>query len=261
MEVNPNTTWSVHQWLQLGAKDFCRVIPRRGPYPYPNIGTSMGPVSRMLEVLRRNNQIVLEEDVNDQGAMWLVILRHANELNIVIDQHAQVFMNMLEYEPGELEREPCNSDWFTPEANGSRPFGRTRSPPRNLLTNTTPAILHFNGPSHEDSTWPKCYHAFTSEFRTTGRGHYFFDVDHNIHVGTDAICDYSFYHVRDFHVHPLNQDVLRFLEDFYKLPVDPGLVAFRGSSAEVDSTRLGREIDLHTQSPHLHKALHGGVSH
>lgn len=90
---------------------------------------------------RRNNRIVLDEDVNDQGAMWLVILRHATDLNIQIDQNAtvpasclvsfwavaysssmqdifaligQVFMNMLQYHPGDLEREPCGPDWFLP---------------------------------------------------------------------------------------------------------------------------------------------------
>ena len=29
------------------------------------------------------------QDVNDQGAMWLVILRHQQELNIEIDQDAE----------------------------------------------------------------------------------------------------------------------------------------------------------------------------
>ena len=45
------------------------------------------------------------------GAMWLVIFRHSLELNIQIDQHAEVFLNMLEYKAGELEREPCAKDW------------------------------------------------------------------------------------------------------------------------------------------------------
>merc|ERR1719401_3180194 len=114
MAVPPNATFQVHKWLQLSAIEFCRAIPERGPYRYPNIGLSMGPVFRVLEVLRRNNRIVLDEDVNDQGAMWLVIIRHAEELHIEIDQRAEVFLNMLQYEPGELEREPCVDDYFAP---------------------------------------------------------------------------------------------------------------------------------------------------
>mmetsp|Transcript_56673 Transcript_56673/g.122005 ORF Transcript_56673/g.122005 Transcript_56673/m.122005 type:complete len:416 (+) Transcript_56673:92-1339(+) len=260
MEVDPNKTWEVHRWLQLGPMDFCRAVVQRGPYRYPNIGLSMGPVERVLEVLRRNNRIVLDEDVNDQGAMWLVILRHAVELNIEIDQNAEVFLNMLEYKPGELEREPCDSSWFAPrstdESVGDQSGqARARVPPRVLRTNSTPAAVHFNGPSHEDDVWPECYRAFSSEFRGADRGHAFYDVDHQILVSTDAICDYSWYHIRDFHAHPLHRGTLDFLEEFYKLPVDPGLVAWRGSTSAVDAVRLGREADLHTSSPELHKAM------
>lgn len=266
--VKENSSWVVNRWLRLVPRDFCRVVAREGPYPYPNIGSSMGPVSLMLEVLRRNNRIVLDEDVNDQGAMWLVVLRHAVELNIEIDQNAEIFMNMLQYRKGDLEREPCGirgqengalkGDWFVP-ANDQDAFHdrRDRSPPQNMLTNTTPAILHFNGPAHEDNTWTNCYHAFAQEFRATGAGHTFFDVDHGMYVSTDHICDYgSFFHINDFHVHPLNEQLLMFLEDFYQLPVDPGLLAWRAKSGTVsDELRLGKEEDLHRQSPHLHEVL------
>lgn len=257
MEVDPNSTWAVGRWLQLTAMDFCRVVARRGPYRYPNIGLSMGPVLRVLEVLRRNNRIVLDEDVNDQGAMWLVILRHSAELHIEIDQNAEVFMNMLEYEPGDLEREPCGEDWFAP-APGRGGAGR-RAPPRNRLTNTTPSLLHFNGPSHEDGVWPTCYHALTGEFRAVGRGHALLDVDHHLLVSTDMICDYSFYQIHNFHAHPVHQGTLDFLESFYKLPVDPGLLQWRGSTSAVDAARLGREADLHAASPRVHQALAGGA--
>ena len=80
----------------------------------------------------------------------------------------QVFLNMLEYKPGELEREPCAKDWplvGVYESKGT--FGEVSwdqipvqalvvrlcnkpRPPRNRLTNTTPGLLHFNGPSHEE---------------------------------------------------------------------------------------------------------------
>lgn len=266
--VAENSSWLVNRWLRLVPRDFCRVVAREGPYPYPNIGSSMGPVSKMLEVLRRNNRIVLDEDVNDQGAMWLVVLRHAVELDIEIDQNAEIFMNMLQYREGDLEREPCgirgqandalNGDWFA-SASGedAARLGRERLPPRNVLTNTSPSIVHFNGPAHEDSTWTNCYHAFAQEFRASGAGHAFFDVDHGMYVSTDHICDYgSFYHIDNFHVHPLNQQLLLFLEDFYQLPVDPGLLAWRAKSGTVsDETRLGKEEELHRQSPHLYQAL------
>ncbi|CAK9110635.1 Hypothetical protein (Fragment) [Durusdinium trenchii] len=242
--VHANMTWTVNRWMRFTPHDFCRMIRADGPYPFPNIGLSMGPVARVIEVLKRNNKIVLEEDVNDQGAMWLVILRHSLELNIQIDQHAEVFLNMLEYKAGELEREPCVRDWF-----------HGRVPPRNMLTNTTPGLLHFNGPSHEDDVWPSCYHVFNRQFRKVGVKHGFYDVDHNILVSTDGLCDYSWYKIHNFHAHPLTAEHLQFLEGFYQLPVDPGLLAWRGAENAVDAVRWGREADLHAQSPHLHKAI------
>mmetsp|Transcript_124674 Transcript_124674/g.364120 ORF Transcript_124674/g.364120 Transcript_124674/m.364120 type:complete len:457 (-) Transcript_124674:170-1540(-) len=263
MEVNPNSTWTINRWMQITPVDFCRIVSQRGPYRYPNIGLSMGPVWRMIEVLKRNNRIVLDEDVNDQGAMWLVILRHAEELHIEIDQNAEVFMNMLEYQAGDLEREPCDDGWFadvppSTHRNSSK-AQRPRQPPRNRLTKTTPSLLHFNGPSHEDGVWPTCYYSMSNEFRAVGRGHTFFDVDHRIYVSTDQICDYSFYHIHNFHAHPLHSGTLHFLEDFRALPVDPGLLAWRGTASAVDVARLGREADLHTASPQLHQALTGGA--
>mmetsp|Transcript_152606 Transcript_152606/g.292238 ORF Transcript_152606/g.292238 Transcript_152606/m.292238 type:complete len:440 (-) Transcript_152606:64-1383(-) len=264
MAVNPNKTWVVNKYLQLGVRDFCRVVARRGPYPYPNIGTSMGPVWRMLEVLKRNNRIVLEEDMNDQGAMWLVILRHAVELHIEIDQNAEVFMNMLQYEPGELEREPCVPGWFADAPsgnagaapqNGSKLAAPAALPPQNRMTKAVPAMLHFNGPSHEDSVWPSCFYAFSQQFRKTGKGHSFFDIDHNIQVSTDYICDYSFYKIRDFHAHPLNEQSLTFLEQFHQLPVDPGLLAWRGNASAGDSVNFGTEADLYPDSHHLRKVM------
>jgi len=248
MAVNPNATWIVNRYLKLTPMDFCRVVDRRGPYPYPNIGTSMGPVHRFMEVLKRNNRIVVDEDMNDQGAMWLVILRHAEELNIQIDQNAEVFMNMLQYKRGDLEREPCGNDWFAPLEGKAR-----NAPPRNLLTGSRPFLLHFNGPSHEDSVWPGCFHIFSREFRNVG--HTLYDIDHNILVSTDEICDYSFYNIRDFHKHPVNGIALAFLEELYKLPVDPGLVAWRGNASEGDLVKWGSEADLYPDSHHLRQAL------
>jgi len=253
--VPANTTWDVHDWMQVRPEDFCRMIPQRGPYRYPNIGTSMGPVSKFLEVLRRNNKIVLDEDMNDQGAMWLVILRHAKELNMQIDQNGTVFVNMLQYKPGDFEREPCTPDWFKAVEGGHDRYGRERAPPKNTLTNRTPALVHFNGPSHEDDVWLTCYHAFSREFRAAGKGHMFFDVDHNMAVSTDMLCDYSWYHVDSYHAHPINSQTLGFMEEFYALPVDPGLVAFRGESS-ADVSRFGKEEDLHKESPLLTKVLH-----
>eukprot|EP00933_Yihiella_yeosuensis_P016017 TRINITY_DN1382_c8_g1_i1.p1 TRINITY_DN1382_c8_g1~~TRINITY_DN1382_c8_g1_i1.p1 ORF type:complete len:484 (-),score=61.96 TRINITY_DN1382_c8_g1_i1:138-1526(-) len=252
--VHANRTWTINRWMEITPWDFCRIIVNNGPYRYPNIGLSMGPVNRFLEVLKRNNRIVLDEDVNDQGAMWLVVMRHALELNIVIDQKAEVFLNMLEYEPGHLEREPCGPDWFTGQENAG---ARKGLPPRNVLTNTTPGLMHFNGPSHEDGTWPGCYYANVNKFRSINSGHAFFDVDHNIMVSTDHICDYSWYKVRDFHAHPVTQNTLAFLEGFYKLPVDPDLLASRGTDSAVDEVRLGRVENLHTQSPLIYEAMHG----
>merc|ERR1719313_2453869 len=251
MAVNPNSTWIVNRYLKLGVKDFCRVVDRRGPYPYPNIGTSMGPVGRVLEVLKRNNRIVIDEDMNDQGAMWLVILRHAVELNIEIDQNAEVFLNMLQYKPGDLEREPCVDDWFAPTEGKAHGV-----PPRNLLTGSTPALLHFNGPSHEDDIWPSCFHVFNREFRENGLGnHRLFDIDHNMLLKLDDICEYGFYNIRDFHIHPLSGDAVQFLAGFYKLPVDPGLAAWRGNASEGDLVKWGTEAELHRSSPHLRQAL------
>jgi len=346
MAIDPNTTFQVHKWLQLSAIEFCRAIPERGPYRYPNIGLSMGPVFRVLEVLRRNNRIVLDEDVNDQGAMWLVIIRHAEELNIEIDQNAEVFLNMLQYQPGDLEREPCADDYFRPGLpvppvehpgfvvtgrqeycpagaeithaevcmsaaaalglqwagafrgvgdhwhclhaddgrnavffnsagavgawdppnmayrsvclSAPRPHVRENSPPRNLLTNTTPALLHFNGPSHEDETWPSCYHAWTREFRVVGAGHVMFDVDHDTLLDTDFLCEYGWYTIRDFHALPVHNQMLEYLKAFYQQPVDPGLSAWRGNMSAVDSTRLGREEDLHSESRFVHIAISRG---
>lgn len=242
-----NVSWTINRWIKFAPQDFCRMIRADGPYPFPNIGLSMGPVSRVIEVLRRNNKIVLEEDVNDQGAMWLVIMRHALELNIQIDQHAEVFMNMLQYRAGELEREPCGDGWFRgPGARGT---------PKNLLTNTTPGLLHFNGPSHEDDVWPTCFHRMNAQFRKVGVGHAFFDVDHNMMVATDYICDYSYYNIHNFHAHPLSSNAIQFLEGFYRVPVDPGLMAWRGQDSAVDAVRFGSEADLHASSPFLHKAI------
>mmetsp|Transcript_67486 Transcript_67486/g.158338 ORF Transcript_67486/g.158338 Transcript_67486/m.158338 type:complete len:403 (-) Transcript_67486:34-1242(-) len=242
-----NVSWTVNRWIKFAPQDFCRMIRADGPYPFPNIGLSMGPVSRVIEVLRRNNKIVLEEDVNDQGAMWLVIMRHALELNIQIDQHAEVFMSMLQYKAGELEREPCGHGWFRgPGARGT---------PKNLLTNTTPGLLHFNGPSHEDDVWPTCFHTMNTQFRKVGVGHAFFDVDHNMMVATDYICDYSYYNIHNFHAHPLSSNAIQFLEGFYRVPVDPGLLAWRGQDSAVDAVRFGSEADLHASSPFLHKAI------
>merc|ERR1712232_25561 len=121
--------------------------------------------------------------------MWLVILRHASELNIEIDQNADVFMNMLQYHPGDLGREPCSDDWFSP--------AHTRAPPTNMLTNRTPALLHFNGPSHEDDVWTSCYHVFNDRFRAVGKQHTSYDVDHDMHISTDMLCDYSWYRIRN----------------------------------------------------------------
>lgn len=256
MAVNPNSTWIVNRYLKLGVKDFCRIVDKQGPYPYPNIGTSMGPVGLVLEVLTRNNRIVLDEDMNDQGAMWLVILRHAEELNIVIDQKAEVFMNMLQYTDGDLERHPCGKDYFdhahASATAGSTPHG---APPRNRLTGTHPSLLHFNGPSHEDDAWPSCFHEFSREFRKEEVGHQFYDVDHNVLLATDDLCDYSFYKIVDFHAHPLNQRTLNFLEDFYKLPVDPGLAEWRGNSSAGDLVNWGSEAELHPDSPYLREAV------
>eukprot|EP00913_Durusdinium_trenchii_P015801 g14849.t1 len=56
------------------------------------------------------------------------------------------------------------------------------------------------------------------------------------------------------YAHPLTAEHLQFLEGFYQLPVDPGLLAWRGAENAVDAVRWGREADLHAQSPHLHKA-------
>lgn len=245
MAVDENRTWRIHDNLHLSTSDFCRVVynGRQGPYPFLNIGTSIGPVSKVLEVMKRNNRIVQEEDVNDQGAMWLILFRYAQELNIQVDQRAAVFMNMLEYEPGELEREPCAPGWLV-----------NRSTPRNRLTNTAPGLMHFNGPSHEDEVWPQCFHASHQAWRAEGRGHAFFDVDHNLLVSTDAICDYSFYHVNSYHAHPVNAGTLRFLENLLQLPVDPGLLAWRNTSA-VDVTRQGKADALHISSPLVFQAL------
>merc|ERR1712113_615823 len=63
------------------------------------------------------------------------------------------------------------------------------------------------------------------------------------------------YPIRNFHAHPLHRGTLDFLNEFYKLPVDPGLTAWQGQSSAVHATRLGREADLHASSPHLHQAL------
>eukprot|EP00747_Dinoflagellata_sp_TGD_P190939 gnl/TRDRNA2_/TRDRNA2_53603_c0_seq1.p1 gnl/TRDRNA2_/TRDRNA2_53603_c0~~gnl/TRDRNA2_/TRDRNA2_53603_c0_seq1.p1 ORF type:complete len:462 (+),score=65.73 gnl/TRDRNA2_/TRDRNA2_53603_c0_seq1:102-1388(+) len=247
MAVDPNKTWAIHDFMHLSTTDICRVVTRTGPYPYPNIGASMGPASKVIEVLKRNNKLVVEEDVNDQGAMWIVILRHAVELNIVIDQNATVFMNMLQYQPGEVEREPCVSDYFAPHEGPVAPGVRERSPPRNTWTNTTPSLVHFNGPSHEDDAWVGCYHAFEKEFRRVNKRHGFFDVDHNVFINTDMLCDYSFYRIKSFHAHPVHNAHLKFLEDFYKLPVDPGLLALRQrNESVVDVTRSGHEMDLHS---------------
>ncbi|CAL1169855.1 unnamed protein product [Cladocopium goreaui] len=243
-----NQSWTINRWIRFLPEDFCRMIRGDGPYPYPNIGLSMAPAKRFIEVLKRNNKIVLEEEMNDQGAMWLVIFRYAEELNIQIDQHAEVFLNMLEYKAGDLEREPCDKTWFR----GAGGFGR---PPRNALTNTTPGILHFNGPSHEDGVWPSCYHVINGKFRRKEHGHAFYDIDHDILVGTDNICDYSWYDIHSFHAHPLNHYQVDFLEGFYKLPVDPGLLAWRGDASAVDKTNFGSEADLQRKSPRLHKAL------
>merc|ERR1719401_528975 len=35
MQVNPNKSWAVHRWLQVGPKDFCNLVPRKGPYRFP----------------------------------------------------------------------------------------------------------------------------------------------------------------------------------------------------------------------------------
>lgn len=259
MDVQAGMSWTVNRWLRLEPKDFCHLVVKDGPYPFPNIGSSMGPVSRMLEVLKRNNRFVIDEDVNDQGAMWLVIFRHAEELNIQIDQHARVFMNMLAYPPGEFEREPC-AGWFDQQTPGSRvSSGRARGPPRNRRTNTTPSILHFNGPSHEDDRWLECYHAFTEEFRALGRGQALFDVDHNVMLSLDSICDYSWYNIRNFHAHPMNEDLLRFLEKFRAMPLDPRIVAWRGNASAVDNATFGLEADLHANSPHLKRVLGSGL--
>merc|ERR1712232_643044 len=66
------------------------------------------------------------------------------------------------------------------------------------LTNTTPSFLHFNGPSHEDDTWVNCYHAISQQFRVLNRGHSFYDIDHNILISTDDLCDYNFFRIRNF---------------------------------------------------------------
>jgi len=103
--------------------------------------------------------------------------------------------------------------------------------------------------------WLTCFHAFSREFRAAGKGHMFFDVDHNMAVSTDMLCDYSWYHVDSYHAHPINSQTLAFMEEFYALPVDPGLVAFRGESS-ADVSRFGKEEDLHKESPLLTKVLH-----
>eukprot|EP00927_Polykrikos_kofoidii_P049408 TRINITY_DN43471_c0_g1_i1.p1 TRINITY_DN43471_c0_g1~~TRINITY_DN43471_c0_g1_i1.p1 ORF type:complete len:457 (+),score=31.40 TRINITY_DN43471_c0_g1_i1:141-1511(+) len=257
MQVDPNRTWSVHRWLRLGAEDFCRVIPREGPYPYPNIGTSMGPVATMLEVLRRNNHLVLEEDMNDQGAMWLVILRHASELNIQIDQFGDVFMNMLQYKPGDLEREPCVPDWFSPAADGEAFNGRDRVPPRNTLTNRTPALLHFNGPSHEDGRWEECFKVYRNEFRRTDVGHALFDVDHNLRLSTDVLCDYSFTSIDNFHALPVNGHMLAIVNELMRLPMDPGLATWLGNGSTINVLRYGNSEDLQKHSGIIQQALQG----
>ncbi|CAE8741684.1 unnamed protein product, partial [Polarella glacialis] len=106
-----------------------------------------------------------------------------------------------------------------------------------------------------DGVWPTCYHTMTKQFRKVGQGHAFVDVDHNIAVSTDYVCDYSWYNIRDFHAHPLSSQTLSFLEDFYKLPIDPGLLAWRGTDSAVDKVRMGNEDDLHKGSSALHKVL------
>merc|ERR1712167_378463 len=87
-------------------------------------------------------------------------------------------------------------------------------------------------------------------------GYSFYDVDHNIEISTDHICDYSFYTIRDFHAHPLSGQHIEFLEGLYKMPVEPGLLAWRGISSAVDDVRLGREADLHAHATHLSRVWH-----
>eukprot|EP00746_Dinoflagellata_sp_MGD_P150882 gnl/MRDRNA2_/MRDRNA2_82650_c2_seq1.p1 gnl/MRDRNA2_/MRDRNA2_82650_c2~~gnl/MRDRNA2_/MRDRNA2_82650_c2_seq1.p1 ORF type:complete len:418 (-),score=65.76 gnl/MRDRNA2_/MRDRNA2_82650_c2_seq1:62-1315(-) len=245
--IDPKKIWRIHDSLYLQASDFCRAaaLGSQGRYPFLNIGASIGPIGKVIEVLRRNNRIVQEEDVNDQGAMWLVLFRYAQELNIQVDRNASIFMSMLSYRQGELEREPCEPGWMA-----------NRTSPRNVKTGTAPAVMHFNGPSHEDGVWVDCYHEIVKAFRRRGAGHTLFDVDHNMYVSTDEICDYSFFRIRDYHAHPIHEGHLRFMADFRQLPVDPGLLAIRNSSA-VDVTRHGTMDSLHKNAPRIHAALYG----
>lgn len=339
-----NYSVRVHKWFQVSANELCNAIPRKGPYRYPNIGLSMGPVHRFLAVLKRNNRIVMDEgSVDDQGAMWLVIIRHAEELNIEIDQNADVFLSMVQYVPGEMEREPCGNDWFADRADPTtdekfdgygyemtasakycadnddltspeecekvasslgirwggvfygvedhrsclhtddgrdaiffnsagklssliapnryyrsvcrkakpskaKPRVFNRDPPRNLLTNTTPALVHFNGPSHEDETWVKCYHVWRDQFRALDRGHYLIDIDHSVVLPTDVMCDYTPFTISSYHSHPIDSADLEFMKALHNMPVDPGLLAWRNSSA-VDKADVSK---LRIRMPWLH---------
>ena len=143
-----------------------------GPYPFLNIGSVMGPVGKLLRVLQRNNELVLAEDLNDQGAMWLVLARYGAQYGIIIDQWARVFMNMLT-SFGDMERYPCDESWFQGSSEDPQP-------PRNTRSNSTPVFLHFNGPAHEDETWLSCYKQFYKQFRKPMSAHLILDLDHGL---------------------------------------------------------------------------------
>jgi hypothetical protein len=109
--VGWNRSWYLSRWFAVNGSDWCRMAVQDGPYPFLNIGSVMGPVGKLLRVLKRNNELVLAEDLNDQGAMWLVLARHGREMGIIIDQWARVFMNLLS-SFGDMERPPCAPGWF-----------------------------------------------------------------------------------------------------------------------------------------------------
>lgn len=105
--------------------------PSPTPYRFINPGNFFGEIDTVLDVLSKCKAFY-HLKTNDQGH-WMEAL-YQGKINVTLDYHCNLFQCMSDREHGEVGISQAND--------GKAIF-------TNLLTNTMPCIVHFNGPKDQ----------------------------------------------------------------------------------------------------------------